>query len=276
MGRNVEHNAAMVEKYIELHALHIGPGSPPDEPMGQKSKGSSRPPATNAAMNFWSTNMEAAKYINWRIAELRNHDAIYRGVSFSGVLTILYGEPAIIRRWKAAEDDPEAATTLQKSLRHYQKRIDRIREAFKRTHGPRRRHADGIISRLEARQEPIERKLWRLREDRKYRDAFVKLCRLVADSIHASNPSVRLQVHSRPQDESVKNKTEARDKDRRITRNDSYRRRYTRYRELEKSMGVDAGDATREAAKAEFSEREGISVPTIERFIRLCEKGEVA
>jgi hypothetical protein len=106
--------------------------------------------------------------------------------------------------------------------------------------------------------------------------AFQKLCYLIAQDILACNPDVQISVIISPKDQPVATKTEARDKDRRITRNESYRRRYESYRRLEREMGVDEGAASREAAKARFSEREDISVPTIERLISFVEKEDVA
>lgn len=107
MGR-IERNAEAVEKFLELHSGYIGPGSPPDEPL-TRAKGSSRAPASKALIGFLEANIEASRYIGWRVAELRRHDIGYGGIAFSEVLTHLYGEPAIIRRWRAEETNHEKA-----------------------------------------------------------------------------------------------------------------------------------------------------------------------
>lgn len=202
--RNVERNAKVIEKFIETDAALVGPGPPPDEPM-RRFKGMTRPPATEAQMRFWDANVVISGYLNWRIAA-------YRGgrTRFATPLNALYGDPAIIQRWRAGEtveDIVEMAT-------------------------------------------------------------FQQMCRKMAASIaQCSRVEPLLRVTVNPRDEPQPNRTAAHHHDQRTRQAESHRRRYEKFRELERCMGVDEGQATRRAAKSEWSRIEGLSVPTIERAI---------
>ncbi len=165
--KNTRANARAVERWLEMDALYCSTGAPPDEPI-QCFKGSSRSPATETAERFWDANREASRYIRWRVDELRRSGVRYGGVAFSEVLATLYGEPAIIQRWRS------------RGTKH----------------------------------------------DRSRHDALLKLCRLVADSIAAVNPDVRLVVTMSTRDEPVKDKQEAGMRDHIERKKDEKRERY--------------------------------------------------
>lgn len=138
MSETTEHNAKQIARYLEFAPSFIGPGAPPDEPMGKKHRGVSRPPATERAMDFWAEpcNAEAGRALGWRIAQLMSTRAAWRGVYFSSLLTNLYEDPACIPRWESRQ-----------------------------TKDDRDRHA-----------------------------AFWKMCRLLADSVAASDPDRQINV----------------------------------------------------------------------------------
>ena len=102
-----EHNTRQIKRYLEFAPSFIGPGAPPDEPMGKKHKGVSRPPATEKAMDFWAEpcNADAARLLEPRIAELRVRPVRWRGVFFSGLLAELYSDPTTVPRWERREGD---------------------------------------------------------------------------------------------------------------------------------------------------------------------------
>ena len=80
-----------------------------------------------------------------------------------------------------------------------------------------------------------------------------------------------LEVVVNPREGAQPDKTTAYHHDRRVSQAESHRRRYERFKALEEELGC-----SREAAKAEWSRREGMSVPTIERAIAFCERKEGA
>lgn len=103
--RSCDHNDKQIARYLEYAPSFIGPGAPPSEPMGKKHKGTSRPPATDKAMDFWMepSNRVAGLILNPLIAEMRNSGLAWRGVYFSTVLTHLYEDPTSVPRWEREE-----------------------------------------------------------------------------------------------------------------------------------------------------------------------------
>ncbi len=107
----VEHNTQQIAKYFEFAPSFIGPGPPPSEPMGKKYKGSSRPPATEKAMDFWAEpcNRDASQLLGWRIAELMGSQIRWRGIYFSSLITNLYEDPTSVPRWERKETPDDRA-----------------------------------------------------------------------------------------------------------------------------------------------------------------------
>lgn len=93
--------AEQVRLYIETDAGYVGPGPAPQEPMGKKARGKSRPPASPKAMAFWEANRHASQLIEWRMSSLCTHDVSYAGVSFSYLVLEVYRNPAVTQNWKA-------------------------------------------------------------------------------------------------------------------------------------------------------------------------------
>ncbi len=177
--------------------------------MGKKAKGSSRPPATDRLMCFYEDNRLASRYINWRVAELGRANISWRGISFSSLLTMLYQDPAVIRRWKAAETE----------------------------------------------------------DDKAYLEVFRKLCRLVAQSIAASHPGIRINVTVNKKDEPLQKEGKPHHRHRRITAEDSKRRRYEMLLEIERMEGC-----SRTAAVGILADRRGIGESTIWEAVQFVEK----
>lgn len=103
----VKHNMNEIRKFLEFTAAYIGPGAPPNEPLGKKARGSSRPPATEAAMDFWHENSDAARILNPMIRELSTQNHAWKGIYFSTLLTLLYADPTVIPRWENRETEED-------------------------------------------------------------------------------------------------------------------------------------------------------------------------
>ena len=272
---NAERMAEEIERYLTSHAPLVGPGPPPSEPMGKKAKGSSRPPVGSKAFAFWEANRIAADFIEWRVGDITKHNNAYNGIQFSELVTELYRNPAISQTWKAAEDDSANVAAMRRSIDIHEGRISKIRRAFTGVHGKRRRHANGLISRLEARVEPIKA---RIRENPWLNKiALEKMCRLIAQDILAINPGASFFVHVNPKP--LKDLDEEDDatpllkpgakhhRNRRYTYEHTARKRYERVQELEKCHGC-----TRTAAVAMLSEELDVGVATIWRAVCFCEE----
>lgn len=114
--RGLEKTAELVELYLVTAATLAGPNAMPSEPLGKKSRGSSRPPAGKKAMAFWEANRVARQLIEWRVASLMRHANAYNGIEFSELLIELYRNPAIAQSWKAAAtpEDKEEGEAFEK------------------------------------------------------------------------------------------------------------------------------------------------------------------
>lgn len=62
-------------------------------------------------MDFWAEpcNADAARALGWRIAQLMNTRAAWRGIYFSSLLTNLYEDPACIPRWESRQTKDDRA-----------------------------------------------------------------------------------------------------------------------------------------------------------------------
>lgn len=107
-----KHNANEVGVYLETHAALIGPGPPPQEPMGKKYKGVSRVPATEAFHRFITANQHVSSLIDWRVGEILASNAAFNRVRLASVIAAVYGEPALVSKWEnraTSEDEKHIA-----------------------------------------------------------------------------------------------------------------------------------------------------------------------
>lgn len=107
-----KHNIRQVARYLEYSPSYIGPGAPPVEPMGKRYRGVSRPPATEAAMDFWDANQDAARVLDPLIRELMRGDHSWKGVYFSTLLTTLYADPTTLPKWENKETTEDRTNLL--------------------------------------------------------------------------------------------------------------------------------------------------------------------
>lgn len=175
---------------------------------------------------------------------------------------------AVIRSTDNAHVKPEDASNITLSGRKIALALAHVR----------RTRFDYYRAVLRVENDPGAVKRW---EDGRGEDAedwlrsWERACEEAADFIEHVWPGTRLyvpnQMEERPADTPLQGAAMDREERRREQHLNAYRRRYQEFKEYEDAHP----DASREAVKAMWSKAHDMSIPTIERAIRFCEKGEM-